>query len=49
MLGIIGAMDQEVVGIKAHMTGVTVTSRAGMDFLSGTAVRETDGGCEKAA
>ena len=35
MLGIIGAMDQEVAGIKAHMTGVTVTSRAGMDFYQG--------------
>ena len=32
MLGIIGAMDEEVAQIKEKMTDVTVTSVAGMDF-----------------
>ncbi len=42
MLGIIGAMDQEVAKIKEQMTEVEVISRAGMEFykgiLSGTEV-----------
>lgn len=33
MLGIIGAMDEEVAQIKEKMTDVTVTSVAGMDFI----------------
>lgn len=35
MLGIIGAMDEEVAKIKEEMTGVTVTTVAGMDFYEG--------------
>lgn len=35
MLGIIGAMDEEVVKIKEAMTDVTVTKKAGMDFYKG--------------
>lgn len=35
MLGIIGAMDEEVVEIKEAMTDVTVQSVAGMDFYEG--------------
>lgn len=35
MLGIIGAMDQEVAKIKEHMTDVEVISRAGMAFYKG--------------
>ena len=35
MLGIIGAMDEEVAKIKEEMTDVTVTSVAGMDFYEG--------------
>ena len=35
MLGIIGAMDEEVDQIKEKMTDVTVTSVAGMDFYQG--------------
>ena len=35
MLGIIGAMDEEVAQIKEKMTDVTVTSVAGMDFYQG--------------
>lgn len=34
-LGIIGAMDLEVDALKEHMTDVTVTTRAGMDFYEG--------------
>ena len=35
MLGIIGAMEQEVATLKAHMTDVAVTERAGMSFYQG--------------
>ena len=35
MLGIIGAMDEEVAKIKEEMTNVTVTTVAGMDFYQG--------------
>lgn len=35
MLGIIGAMDEEVAKIKEEMTDVTVCSIAGMDFFEG--------------
>ena len=35
MLGIIGAMDEEVAQIKEKMTDVTVISVAGMDFYQG--------------
>lgn len=35
MLGIIGAMEQEVATLKAHMTDVSVTERAGMSFYQG--------------
>ena len=35
MLGIIGAMDEEVAKLKEHMTDVTVTSKASMDFYKG--------------
>lgn len=42
MLGIIGAMDEEVAKIKERMTGTEVTTITGMDFckgvLSGTPV-----------
>lgn len=32
MLGIIGAMDEEVAKIKEHMTDLEVHSKASMDF-----------------
>ena len=35
MLGIIGAMEQEVATLKAHMTDISVTERAGMSFYQG--------------
>lgn len=35
MLGIIGAMDEEVAKIKNEMEDVTVTKKAGMDFYKG--------------
>lgn len=35
MLGIIGAMDEEVAKLKAEMEEVTVTQKAGMDFYRG--------------
>lgn len=35
MLGIIGAMDEEVAKIKEQMTDVTVFSKASMDFYKG--------------
>lgn len=35
MLGIIGAMDEEVAKIKEKMEGVTIQSVAGMDFYQG--------------
>lgn len=36
MLGIIGAMDEEVAKIKEQMENVTVMTRAAMDFYKGT-------------
>ena len=36
MLGIIGAMDEEVAKLKEHMKDVTVTTKASMDFYKGT-------------
>lgn len=36
MLGIIGAMSQEVANLKEEMSDVTVTTAAGMDFYQGT-------------
>ena len=36
MLGIIGAMDEEVAKIKEQMENVTVTTKAAMDFYKGT-------------
>lgn len=35
MLGIIGAMDEEVAKLKEQMTDVEVTSKASMDFYKG--------------
>ncbi|MGN0291464.1 MAG: 5'-methylthioadenosine/adenosylhomocysteine nucleosidase [Lachnospiraceae bacterium] len=35
MLGIIGAMDEEVAKIKEHMTDVEVETKASMDFYKG--------------
>lgn len=35
MLGIIGAMDEEVAKLKEEMENVTVTKKAGMDFYKG--------------
>ena len=35
MLGIIGAMDEEVAKLKEHMTDVEVTTKASMDFYKG--------------
>ena len=35
MLGIIGAMDEEVSKLKEHMTDVSVTAKASMDFYAG--------------
>ena len=35
MIGIIGAMEEEVAGLKAHMTGVRQQQRAGMTFYEG--------------
>ena len=35
MLGIIGAMDEEVAKIKEQMSEVTVTETAGMEFFRG--------------
>lgn len=36
MVGIIGAMDEEVSKLKAMLEDVTVTTKAGMDFYRGT-------------
>lgn len=36
MLGIIGAMDQEVAKIKERLEAVSVETRAGMDFYKGS-------------
>lgn len=36
MLGIIGAMDEEVAKIKEEMNHVTVTEKAGMEFYKGS-------------
>ncbi len=33
MIGIIGAMDEEVAKVKEEMTDVTITTVAGMDFM----------------
>ena len=35
MLGIIGAMDEEVARIKEQLTDVQVETRAAMDFYRG--------------
>lgn len=35
MIGIIGAMDEEVTQLKNKMKQVTITKKAGMDFYSG--------------
>ena len=35
MIGIIGAMDEEVAKVKEEMTDVTITTVAGMDFYEG--------------
>lgn len=35
-IGIIGAMDEEVAGLKECMNDVRITSRAGMDFYEGS-------------
>ncbi|ABX44076.1 Adenosylhomocysteine nucleosidase [Lachnoclostridium phytofermentans ISDg] len=35
MIGIIGAMDEEVTQLKNKMQQVTITKKAGMDFYSG--------------
>jgi len=35
MIGIIGAMDAEVAGIRQEMTQVSVTRKASMDFVKG--------------
>ncbi|MGN0298211.1 MAG: 5'-methylthioadenosine/adenosylhomocysteine nucleosidase [Lachnospiraceae bacterium] len=40
MLGIIGAMDEEVAFLKAQMEHVTVTKRAGMEFYEGSLSRK---------
>ncbi len=34
-IGIIGAMEEEVAGLKVNMTDVTVVNRAGMEFNKG--------------
>lgn len=34
-IGIIGAMDEEIDGLKEQMSGVEITHRAGMDFYTG--------------
>lgn len=36
MLGIIGAMDEEVAKIKEHMENVSIVSKASMEFYKGT-------------
>lgn len=36
MVGIIGAMDQEVAKIRERLEEVSVETRAGMDFYKGT-------------
>ena len=35
MIGIIGAMDEEVAKVKEQMTGVEINTIAGMDFYKG--------------
>ena len=35
-IGIIGAMAQEVADLKDKMDGISITTRAGMDFFSGS-------------
>ncbi len=34
-IGIIGAMELEVEELKSHLTGASITTRAGMDFFEG--------------
>ena len=34
-IGIIGAMEEEVAQLKEKMTGLTITTKAGMDFYDG--------------
>ena len=34
-IGIIGAMDDEVAGLKEYMQDVKITSKASMDFYEG--------------
>ena len=36
LIGIIGAMEEEVKDLKDQMAEVTVTKKAGMDFYRGT-------------
>ena len=36
MIGIIGAMDEEVVKLKEKMSGTTIETKAGMDFYCGS-------------
>ena len=52
MIGIIGAMDEEVAKIKEEMTQVQVTRTAGMDFYvgklcgrSGSEIRDRQSEC----
>ena len=40
MIGIIGAMDEEVAKVKEEMTDVTITTAAGMDFYEGKVKRQ---------
>lgn len=40
MIGIIGAMEEEVAGLKAHMKDVRTEERAGMVFYTGTLCRK---------
>jgi len=35
MIGIIGAMEEEIIEIKNHMQDVTIQQKAGMDFYKG--------------
>ena len=44
MIGIIGAMDEEVAKVKEEMTDVTITTVAGMDFYEGK-LRHRQGEC----
>ena len=44
MLGIIGAMDEEVAMIKAQLTDVQVETRAAMDFIKESWRKRGSGG-----